>query len=44
MTTPAGAPEASGVSEEVGGRTAECVVLPLKHGGQIDHGGGMVCL
>lgn len=32
----------SSVSEEVGGRTTEGVVLPLKHGGQIYHGGGMV--
>lgn len=27
----------SGSSEEVSGRSTERVVLPLKHGGQIDH-------
>lgn len=34
----------SSVSEEVSAWTTECVVLPLKHGGQVDHGGRMVCV
>lgn len=33
----------SWISEEVGCRSTECVVLSLKHGRQVDHGGGMVC-
>lgn len=31
-------------SVEVRGGAAEGVVLPLEHGGQVDHGGGMVHL
>lgn len=32
------------LSKQVGGGTTECVILPLKHGRQVDHGGGVVCL
>lgn len=38
------APEAARGSDEVGGGAAERVILPLEHGGQVDHGGGMASL